>query len=210
MRSFRHEWLVVGLAGISLAFANHKLPVRGPFVAERSDLSGPYRIAFCATSCSDSARADVIGYLVLSSKTLSFASVPARVRRQLEKDFTSVARKSHPDACFALVAMPSAQKTMAAARRVGFTNWFATDSSAELTLYRAPDSGYDVYIERSAGGLFHGIGRFWSGNGPTAQVAPDSAVAWRIGAADATKCSEPLTPNAARLLGAKNLHGIKP
>jgi hypothetical protein len=192
MKSLRHELLAIGLAGISVAFRNYKLPAGRPVMAGRSDLSGTYRIAFCATSCPDTARADVIGYLVLSSKELSFVSVPARARREFEKDFTSVARKSHPDACFALVANASSQKTMAAARPVGFTNWVASDSSAEVTLYRAPDSGYDVYLQRGAGGAIRGIGRFWSGNGPTAQVAPDSVVAWRIGAANATKCSEQL------------------
>jgi hypothetical protein len=179
MKSLRQEFVVVGLAAISVGLANRE---------PRSGFSGTYRIAFCAATCSDTARADVIGYLVLSSKTLSFASVPARARRQLEKDFTSVARKSHPDACFALAAKASSQRAVAAARPVGFTNWVATDSSAELTLYRAPDSGYDVYLQHGAGGAIRGIGRFWSGNGPTAQVAPDSVIAWRIGAADATRC----------------------
>jgi hypothetical protein len=194
MKAPKQESLVVALTLIGVAFANHKPRTERRFVAERSDLSGTYRIAFCAASCLDTVHADVIGFLVLSPKTLSFAAVPARARRALQKDFTSVARKAHPDACFALVAEHSSQKTMAAARPVGFTNWIASDSSAELTLYRAPDSGYDVYLQRGAGGgePLRGVGRFWSGNGPTAEVAPDSAVAWRIGSADATRCSAQL------------------
>src|SRR5690242_8172970 len=69
MKSLTLELLVLGLAGISVAFANYKPRTGRAFVARRSDLGGTYRIAFCAGPCPDTTRADVVGYLVLSVTT---------------------------------------------------------------------------------------------------------------------------------------------
>lgn len=182
-------YVVFGFSVITALLATYDPAWATRPLAQEREFAGTYRISICAGSCGDTSRADVVGYLVLSAKALSFASVPAKAQRRLENEFASVGRKSRPNACFTLAKRRG--KSIAAARPVGFTNWVRTDSSSfELTLFRAPDSGYDLDLEHGAGAALRGVGRFWSGNGPSAQIGPDSVVAWRIGAADVKRCGE--------------------
>jgi hypothetical protein len=122
----------------------------------------------------------VRGYMVLSDAPISLNSLSPRLRRRFELQFRAVGRSVRPNACFTLVGHPH-RKSIAAAESVGFTSWGGDDSSAELTFYRAPDSGYDVSLLLSQGSV-RGAGHFFSANGPGANCESFEAAGILLGA----------------------------
>lgn len=153
---------------------------------KRLGMAGTYRVSFCQLRCSDTFAADVRGYIVLSDAPISLASLPPRIRRRVELQFQEVRRSDRPNACFTLVAKPRT-KSVAGAEPVGFTSWVGDDSSADLSLFRAPDSGYDLSLELSQDSV-RGVGHFYSGNGPGAQLLIDSVIGRRVGPPDVARC----------------------
>ena len=152
-------------------------------------MAGTYRVFFCRGTCDakDTASVATKGFLVLSSSSMRLSSLSGRTRRKFQRLYHSVARSSSPNACF-VFDKRSVGRELASAQPVGFTNWVATDTSAELTLYRAPDSGYNVYLHSSSDNSVTGEGALWSGNAGGDESPKEAVIAYRMGPATARRC----------------------
>lgn len=78
-------------------------------------------------------------------------------------------------------------KSVAGAQPVGFTSWVGIDSSAVLSFFGGPDSGYEVVFQPSQDSL-RGAGHLYSGNGKDAQLPIDSLIGVRVGPPDVARC----------------------
>jgi hypothetical protein len=150
--------------------------------------SGTYRLVFCKNACTmaDSNTAIAVGYLVLSSTSIKLIKLPKKEREYFSRLYKSVGRGLEPNACFVLKERHPGVSA-SAAQPVGFTSWTGTQQSIEVPFFRAPDSGYTLYLKLNDNTI-QGVGQFWSGNEGTVQLLPDSVVGQRVGAANPERC----------------------
>lgn len=152
-------------------------------------VSGTYRVMFCRHACNlaDSSTAIATGYIVLSRTPITLAKLPKKRREYFGELYRAIALRAEPNACFVLMKRHPGNSA-ATALPVGFTSWKDHQHTINLDLFRAPDSGYTLYLTISDDTLLRGVGQFWSGNGPEAQLPPDSVAGRRIGAAKPSLC----------------------
>ena len=100
------------------------------------DFSGTYAIWLCGPDCSvtDTAKADVAGFLVLSRTQLDTAQFPLRFREPL-----SGSSSDTPNACFSFTRS-NPQKFMAGNIRFAITTWRMRGDSVGVGLYASPDA----------------------------------------------------------------------
>jgi hypothetical protein len=148
-------------------------------------------VIFCQHMCSlvDSATAIATGYLILSDTPIDLTNLPESQRKRLRWLYQAISTQKSPNACFVLHARHP-ENSVAASLPVGFTTWDdARHDTVNLDLFRAPDSGYSVYLMMHNDSI-HGTGQFWSGNKPLTQLPPDSVSGIRIGNASPALCMQ--------------------
>jgi hypothetical protein len=125
--------------------------------------------------------------------------LPAKQREYLSSVYSDIApNRKPPNGCFVLTSRQTAQDGGPIFLPVGFIYWEShRPGKVGLDFFRAPDSGYSVYLTIRADTV-QGTGEFWSGNGPDAQVPPDSITGRRTGPPDPALCI-----NAAKHVTAK-------
>lgn len=156
-------------------------------------LPGTYQVVFCRHMCTmaDSDTAIATGYIVLSEAPIKLTELPTKQRAYFSGLYKSVALHPTPNACF-MMTKPASGSAAAAALPVGFTSWEIHQRTVHLDFFRAPDSGYTLYLILDDGATVHGVGQFWSGNESGTQQT-DSVTGRRIGPPRPDRCI-----NAAR------------
>lgn len=180
IRRWRCWMLAVGLSHASVSWCGLAAQAADQ-ASSRGVAQGTYSIVFCRGACSgtDSSAVIASGYLILSQRPIPLTAFPRQNRAYLRFLYHSIARKPEPDACF-VVKQRSADGAVAAGQPAGFTNWIGDQNSIEVPFFRAPDSGYTLYLNVT-GDSARGFGEFWWANDARPGVQRDSVFARRIG-----------------------------
>lgn len=151
---------------------------------EKSDdvIAGKYDVLVCQGPCSFDADTNVLakGTMDFFAKGLD----PAQLGLSGHHRFHD--QPGEPiNACFSFERVNGSKILVDG---VGPTSWSWQDGRYSFSLFRSPDAGYQVIVERTPTGL-SGTGRFW-GAGVAAPKTPteEIVVARRTGDADVSKC----------------------
>jgi hypothetical protein len=182
----RSPVLLVAVVPACVAAARDPRPGASP--------AGTYRVAVCTIGpCApgDSARALVLGYLVLTDAPLDTAALPDSARRLLAGSFL----RGAANGCYVLGRGGAPGETYAGAGRVAATRWRADPGEPgvlRFVLYRSPDASHEVRAALTPDGLRgRGVSR---GAGVAAVTwAPDTVVALRVGPPDLARCARAST-----------------
>jgi hypothetical protein len=166
---------VVACAGVSLAHAAEPL--------EKS-VAGSYDVLICKDSCPASGDQGVLlkGRVVLFAASLQQTE---RDRLRLEDSFMG----PEVNGCFALEKLPDrGYKGYAGITKAGLTAWSIEGDELRFLLYRSPDAGYRVIVQRTKIG-FEGTGQSWgAGVAAPPERTPEKVVLRRTGAAEVSRC----------------------
>lgn len=152
---------------------------------EKSDdvIAGSYDIRICSGPCSfaDSANLAAQGTLVLFAKPLEKPDLD-RFNEHLFWHTTG----EPTSGCYTLERVNGSKIVIG---DVGVTSWTWNDGKYNFALFRSPDAGYAVTVERTPTG-FSGSGHFW-GAGAAAPKKPtqETVVARRTGDANIANCT---------------------
>jgi len=152
---------------------------------EKSDdvIAGTYDIRLCQGPCSftDTTNVAAQGTLILFAKPLEKADLD----RFNERRFWHTTGEP-VNGCYTLERINGSKIVIG---DVGVTSWSWNEGKYDLALFRSPDAGYAVTVERTPTGL-SGSGHFW-GAGVAAPETPtqEIVVARRTGPADIANCT---------------------
>ena len=145
--------------------------------------AGSYELLICKRACSFSNRDAVIAtaHVVLLEHVMS-----PKEAQQFNPLFN--ANSSGSNACYT-VERTDAAKTYAGISKAGISQWVINGRTMQFSLFRSPDAGYAVELERTGSSLA-GTGRSWGvGMGaPPKDYGPDIIVGRRLGAPNIALC----------------------
>lgn len=146
--------------------------------APYQNVPGTYAVRFCSSPCKsdDSSNVNTTGVLVLSNTPIALSGLSSRVSSYYRRLYGAVSRgAADPNTCWVLASVRR-PASPSAALLVGFSSWTKHYGSVRLTLFRAPDSGYDVELHFS-GDSVRGTGAFWSANDSPPGITSEEKIA---------------------------------
>ena len=152
-------------------------------VSKVGPVAGTYELIICKSACSFSEPGNVFAKAVIVLLDHVMA------QKDVEQINPSAYFGDQPvRACFAVKRNFEAQ-SYAGIDETGVTAWLISGHTLEFTLFRSPDAGYSVEVERN-GDLLAGTGRSWGvGMGaPPPEYSPDLVVGRRRGPPDISVC----------------------
>ena len=183
---------MIRLALLSLLF----LPLR--LHAQAAPVAGTYAVWLCKDACTvaDTARAAVMGYLVLADGTLAMDSIADDVRASLldESEILRWSSKdgvSAPNACFAFTRGTQSRALLAGIIPAALTRWEHRGDTIQVRLYASPDAAYTLRAMVRDGTLL-GAGREsgYIGRAFDEKTGPVHGI--RVGPPDARRCVLPV------------------
>jgi hypothetical protein len=151
-------------------------------VGKVDHVAGTYELIICKSACSFSKPENAFATLV----------VVLFDRVMTQKDMDRIDPYYHFDpgvnACYAFSRKAQAQ-SYAVISEKGVSPWLSSDHKIRFALFRSPDAGYAVELERTGDSLA-GTGRSWgAGMGaPPPEYTHDTVVGRRVGPPDISGC----------------------
>jgi hypothetical protein len=164
-----------------LAVAVDGCTVQSKNVGTVSQVAGAYELIICNRACSFSNRESVFA----TARVMLFDRV---LTLEEMKRINPVFIDTHDvKAYYEVNAQAGAQSYLRTGANIG--TWEANGSTLRFNLFRSPDAGYAVAVER-AGNLLRGSGQSWGFgmSAPPKEYGPDVVVGRRVGPPDSTKC----------------------